>query len=296
MLPIKVPVNSGKPWWGSATALSEAKKSFQQLSRTRNEMMPSDFQSLATFLVALPVLLFACQDLASSSSQTTMPLGESRQCLLVVTPSWTSSTGILRAFERSEAGLAWIQRWKEIPVVVGKNGLAWGRGLENVQGRPGPVKKEGDQRAPAGIFRLSSAFGYAPASQASQVKLPYLPLTADSEGINDSASHYYNQLVQRSRIPNPDWRSSEQLRRNDDLYRWGVVVDHNTPPVKDAGSCIFLHVWRGPASGTDGCTAMAEDNLKTLIGWLEPKQNPVLVQLPQEEFELLRRKWQLPQP
>jgi D-alanyl-D-alanine dipeptidase len=84
------------------------------------------------------------------------------------------------------------------------------------------------------------------------------------------------------------------MRRADNLYRWGIVVDHNTPPVPGAGSCIFLHVWRGPESATNGCTAMAEHDLQSLITWLDPQANPVLVQLPVEELECLRTDWQLP--
>jgi D-alanyl-D-alanine dipeptidase len=223
-----------------------------------------------------------------------MPLRESRQCLVVVTPSWLSSTGQLTAFERDQDSPNWLQRGQKILVVLGQNGLGWGRGLAPVQGLRGPVKREGDQRSPAGVFRLSSAFGYAAGAETSFVKLPYLALTSQSEAIDDPESRYYNQLVERSKVPAPDWRSSEQIRRGDGLYRWGIVVDHNTPPVKSAGSCIFLHVWRNRTSATTGCTAMAEHDLKTLLAWLDPQDNPVLVQLPLEEFERLRTNWQLP--
>jgi L,D-peptidoglycan transpeptidase YkuD (ErfK/YbiS/YcfS/YnhG family) len=223
-----------------------------------------------------------------------MLLRESRQCLVVVTPAWASPSGVLTAFEREQDRTTWRQRGQKVAVVVGKNGLAWGRGLASVNDFRGPVKEEGDQRAPAGIFRLSSAFGYAPVDEARQIKLPYVALTSQSEAIDDPASRYYNQLVERSEISTPDWRSSEQMRRADNLYRWGIVVDHNTPPVPGAGSCIFLHVWRGPESATNGCTAMAEHDLQSLIAWLDPQANPVLVQLPVEELERLRTPWQLP--
>jgi L,D-peptidoglycan transpeptidase YkuD (ErfK/YbiS/YcfS/YnhG family) len=188
---------------------------------------------------------------------------------------------MLTAFERSQDGTAWIPQGGNVPVILGKGGLAWGRGLARVRGfHDEPVKKEGDSKAPAGIFRLSTAFGYAPAGEVKWSKLPYIALTPQSEAVDDPASHYYNQLVERSRIPVPDWRSSEKMRRTGNLYRWGIVIDHNIPPKKNAGSCIFLHVWNGPASATNGCTAMAEQNLKTLIAWLDPRENPVIIQLP----------------
>jgi zinc D-Ala-D-Ala dipeptidase len=51
-------------------------------------------------------------------------------------------------------------------MVVGRNGLAWGIGVvptddAQVRSESAPVKREGDGRAPAGIFALSTAFGYA---------------------------------------------------------------------------------------------------------------------------------------
>lgn len=268
--------------------------SFSTVSRSQKDMTPFCSPWFMTWHVALLLLLSACNFSANPPPQATIPLRESRQCLLVVTPSWVSSSGVLTAFERGQDGTTWFQHGRKIPVVVGKNGLAWGRGLARVRGFRGPVKQEGDQRAPAGVFRLSSVFGYASAVATGSVKLPYVALTSQSEAIDDPESRYYNQLVERSKIPLPDWRSSERMRRTDNLYRWGIVVDHNTPPMKGAGSCTFLHVWRGPTSATNGCTAMAEHNLKTLIAWLDPQDNPVIVQLPREEFERLRTDWQLP--
>jgi D-alanyl-D-alanine dipeptidase len=256
-------------------------------------MGPSCTVRLRAREAALLLLLSACTNSAASTPYPEI-LRDIRQLLLVVTPAWTSRNGVLTAFERDEDGTTWRQHGKEVAVVVGQNGLGWGRGLSRVDDFSGPVKKEGDQRAPAGIFRLSSAFGYAPTDEARQIKLPYVALTSQSEAIDDPDSRYYNQLVDRSEIPTPDWRSSEQMRRDDDLYRWGIVVDHNTSAVPNAGSCIFLHIWRSPTSTTNGCTAMAEPNLRSLLAWLDPKANPVLIQLPLEELERLRACWNLP--
>src|SRR5204862_1098842 len=123
-----------------------------------------------------------------------------------------------------------------IAVVVGRNGLGQGRGLVRLDFDGAPDKKEGDNRAPAGIFRLSSAFGYAPARSAAWVKLPYLALSKQIEGIDDPASRYYNKLVNRSAVAKVDWRSSEQMRRDDVLYKWGIVVAHNSKRIPGAGS------------------------------------------------------------
>jgi len=223
------------------------------------------------------------------------PLQGSRQCLVVQTDDLTSKRGDLAAFSRESDDAPWTRRGDPFEVVVGQAGLAWGRGLADVSGQKGPTKREGDRKAPAGIFRLGQAFGYAPASAAKAVKLPYLALTADFEGVDDPSSRFYNRIVERSKADQIDWKTAEKMRRKDTLYRWGVVVEYNTSPaVPGAGSCIFLHIWRNAGSGTAGCTAMPEDRLVDLLSWLDPKEKPALVQLPRDAYEALRVAWKLP--
>jgi hypothetical protein len=41
---------------------------------------------------------------------------------------------------------------------------------------------------------------------------------------------------------------------------------------------------------------MPEQNIKQLLGWLDPKADPILVQLPRAEFERLKGRWRLPGP
>jgi len=225
----------------------------------------------------------------------TREMDDSLQCLVVLTDDWQSVTGVMRSFERDGSNERWRAHSPEIPVVVGKKGLGTGHGLVRLKVDGAPVKKEGDDKAPAGIFRLSSAFGYAPARSANWVKLPYLALSKAIEGVDDPNSLYYNKLVDRSRVRNVDWRSSERMRRDEALYyKWGVVVDHNAAAIPGAGSCIFLHIWEGPSSPTSGCTAMAERNLVGLIRWLDPARRPVLVQMPRATYRAVRARYDLP--
>lgn len=219
---------------------------------------------------------------------------KSRQCLVVLTDNWDAKKGVLRAFERNRATGAWKDRGPEIPVVVGKKGLGQGLGLAVMEFKSAPRKKEGDNKAPAGIFRLSSAFGYAPRRSARWIKLPYLPLSKTIEGVDDPKSRYYTQLVDRRKIAHPDWHSSEQMLRNDALYKWGAVVEHNARAIPGGGSCIFLHIWKDSSTATAGCTAMREQDLVTLLRWLDPKRRPVLIQMTRAEYARLRPKYDLP--
>ena len=68
------------------------------------------------------------------------------------------------------------------------------------------------------------------------------------------------------------------MRRDDHLYRLGVVVGYNTDPVvAGLGSAIFLHIWKGPGQPTAGCVAMAESDLERIVAWLDPAKMPQII-------------------
>jgi D-alanyl-D-alanine dipeptidase len=197
-------------------------------------------------------------------------------------------------YERDSINDQWESVGEKIPIVVGRNGMAWGKGLHGGAIGEGPVKQEGDGRSPAGIFSLSSAFGYQPREQAGYLKLPYVQAIATLECVDDPQSANYNRIVDRACVEYPDWKSSERMRRDDDQYRLGVVVDHNAKGEPGCGSCVFLHIWEAPGKGTAGCTAMNLSSMEDVLRWLDVKMRPLLVQLPRVEFERLRKAWGLP--
>ncbi|WP_420128626.1 L,D-transpeptidase family protein [Longimicrobium sp.] len=241
-------------------------------------------------LLAMPA---ACQP--TGMPQPAAPGDGALQMIVVTTADWDAVDATLQRYERGAPDQAWRAVGTAIPAAVGRTGLAWGTGIHPDPGIAGPVKREGDGKAPAGIFRLSSAFGYAPAAETGWIRLPYVQTDAGIECVDDSRSRFYNRRVARDTIPQPDWTSHEELRRNDELYRWGVWVDHNSdPPAPMGGSCIFLHVWAVPGAATSGCTAMAESDLRQLLAWLDPRARPVLVQLPAAQHGTLRGAWRLP--
>ncbi|MEB0045583.1 MULTISPECIES: L,D-transpeptidase family protein [unclassified Pseudomonas] len=216
-------------------------------------------------------------------------IDHSNQLIVVTTKNWTDVQGTAQRYERQ--GTIFQKTGSPFAIVVGRNGLAWGKGLNVVSQRAGPIKHEGDGKAPAGLFKLGTAFGY---DSTSDTRLPYLPLTAAIECVDDSHSTHYNRLLDGSTIIK-DWSSSERMRRDDGLYRQGIVIEHNMPAAAGSGSCIFFHIWRGPASPTQGCTAMPPDDIAQLLHWLDPRQSPLLVQLPETDYEQLRHQWHLPE-
>jgi len=219
-------------------------------------------------------------------------LAQATQMVLVITPGWDDVQGQLRRFERDRAGQPWRPVGTSGSIVVGKNGIAWDPLTPAAVA--GPTKREGDGRSPAGVFPLDRAFGFAPASEASWLKVPYLPVVEGIECVDDASSSAYNQIVDRRQVRSPDWNSSEKMREVGEAYRWGVVVDYNTPAVAGRGSCIFLHVGGEGGKGTAGCTAMSSDELRAVMGWLDPAAHAVLVQLPRAAYAAVRAEWSLP--
>jgi D-alanyl-D-alanine dipeptidase len=242
------------------------------------------------------VVALCSASLALAEGKQPAALRTSTQVLVVTTQDWDGVDGTLQVYERPYARKRWKAVGGSIPVVVGKKGLGWGAGVASDAVRRAasdPVKKEGDGKSPAGIFRLSTAFGYA-AEEPPGWKMPYLGITPSVECVDDVRSKFYNRVLDRATVA-PDWNSSEQMLRPDGQYRWGLMVDHNAEPLTaGAGSCIFLHIWLGPGVGTTGCTAMAQEQLEGLLGRLDAARNPLLVQLPRPEYKKLRRRWKLP--
>jgi len=222
------------------------------------------------------------------------PLPAPLQALVVTTPSWESIDGVVAGYERAYDEANWERRIECIPIVVGRNGMGWGIGMHPFPPPEGPVKGEGDGRTPAGIFRLSSTFGYSPVEEISWIRMPYRQITASLLCIDDPGSACYNRIVDVKRV-NADWRSHEKMFRVDERYHYGIVVDHNVDPVvAGRGSCIFMHIWGDPPRATEGCTAMASNHLERLLLWLDPASMPILIQLPGQEYERLKGPWCLP--
>jgi L,D-peptidoglycan transpeptidase YkuD (ErfK/YbiS/YcfS/YnhG family) len=218
-----------------------------------------------------------------------------KQLVTVTTKSWGDVSAIVRLYERSASGESdWRRLGHPFPAAIGQRGLAWGIGLHGT-GRTGePAKREGDRKAPAGVFRFGAVFGTAAPKQVRFLRLPYRQVTSTTEAIDDPRSKYYNQIVERSKIAYPDWVSSESMLQVGGRYRLGVVIEHNIQAVPGFGSCIFLHVWDPRYSGTSGCIATDFRHLVQVLRWLDPEKRPLIVQLPVAEYERLRQRWGLP--
>jgi len=195
-----------------------------------------------------------------------------KQLLVVTTKNWSSSNGLLQRYEKRDT--VWYKAGKVIPVKLGRNGLGWGIGLHTVPKDAKIVKKEGDGKAPAGIFALKQAFGYAPFV----LDYPYKVYKSTDHCVDDVHSELYNKIVDSTKV-RVDYKSKEEMRFQKDYYKYGIVVNHNhideEGALKGAGSCIFIHIKEVP---TAGCTVMRESEIKEILNWLNVEAQPLLVQ------------------
>jgi L,D-peptidoglycan transpeptidase YkuD (ErfK/YbiS/YcfS/YnhG family) len=221
------------------------------------------------------------------------PLGSDiRQLIVSVAPEWASSQGRLQRYERGPDG-RWQRVGESVPVLYGKNGLAWGRGIRGAE-EPGLRKREGDGRSPAGVFALGRIYGND-ATLPDGADFPYHQVTVRDAWPDDPENPFYNQHVTVDAAQPPAWFATQRMRTGDAAYRWRVEIRHNADPVEPgAGSATFFHIRRGETRRTSGCTTMAEPALQDLVVWLRAAAKPHYVLLPRAEYERLGQAWGLP--
>jgi D-alanyl-D-alanine dipeptidase len=208
------------------------------------------------------------------------------QLVIVTSKNWNATTGQLQRYEKKKGH--WHKVGPVWPVALGAKGMSWGCGRHNPS-QPGPTRHEGDNTAPAGLYSLGTAYGPA---ENPGFAWPYQPVDDRWVCVDDPKSARYNQIFAAGPSTPKDWTSVEKMKRADGVYTWVVNVEQNYPEAKaGCGSCIFLHVWRGEGKTTEGCTAMSEENIVTLIKWLQPDAHPMLLQLPQEAYKTLNNFW-----
>jgi len=196
-------------------------------------------------LLALIILLAPS---AAGAQTCPEPLASARRLALVTANSMETKFARLALYERKSHGDSWRPLGKPEAVMLGKHGLAWGRDFQQLA-RPGePIKREGDKRTPAGIFRIGAPFGFARSKRTGYVRVK----TGETFCVDDVRSPAYNTittLVRAGRVTGERmWTYPE--------YRHGLFIDYPSKYPGKAGSCIFIHVWSAPGEGTAGCISM----------------------------------------
>jgi L,D-peptidoglycan transpeptidase YkuD (ErfK/YbiS/YcfS/YnhG family) len=191
-----------------------------------------------------------------------LPLAEPRRLVLVTADNFNATTATLRLYERAGPGEAWRAVGAPEPAVVGSAGIAWSHFFRTLARAGEPIKIEGDKRTPAGVYTIGRSFGTVASSREN-----HLHVTPDTICVDDPSHWAYNSITSRALVGKKV--HAENMSRALPMYRRGLLVDYPTSRKARAGSCIFIHVWRSPSSGTAGCVALPEVRVEALQDFAE---------------------------
>ena len=252
------------------------------------KLKPSRFKGKAMillFIMTIFLILFSCATYSVKASvwpaninpfikkfivDHTAQIGESEQLIFVTNRDASSVLVTIHAVERNNG--VWHLLFPTFTGSIGEMGFA---AIDK--------KREGDGKSPSGIFPLGMAFGYAPSVV---TKMPYRQVTDDDFWVDDVNSEDYNKWVKGK----PNAASWEKMKRDDDQYKYGLVIEYNRHPIiKGKGSAIFLHIWKGGES-TVGCVSMPEEKVLKILGWLDPAKKPLIIMGTESELRAMRSR------
>ncbi|MCL2881972.1 MAG: hypothetical protein FWF45_03650 [Coriobacteriia bacterium] len=186
-------------------------------------------------------------------------LGSARQLILVTAPSLSSRSATINTYQKTSSGWHLVS---SMPGILGKNGLG--------------KTKEGDSRSPAGKYLVGMAFGeYGNPG----TKLSYHLFKSGDVWVENPAYPSVYNTLQNVSTSSPLWKdpANEKMYYIRPYYNYGFVIKYNTARTPGAGSGIFFHC-SGSASYTAGCTAASQAHVVSVLKWLDPSYNPVIIQ------------------
>lgn len=136
-------------------------------------------------------------------------------------------------------------------------------GMRCALGKGGIVsnKREGDGGTPVGRFPLRRLWFREDRLAPPRTGLMLRSISAADGWCDDPSHAAYNRPVTL-----PFAASHEKMARDDGLYDLVVELGYNDdPPIPGKGSAIFLHIARDGYMPTEGCVAVAKDDLLRLL-------------------------------
>ena len=218
-----------------------------------------------TAALLVPLISTAVSAKSSAESATTYcprVLHRATRLIVVTVPTMDATKATMRTFARKSPAAKWTTQSSAEPAVVGAGGVAWGHPFVSFAKRGEPIKTEGDERSPAGLYRLGATFGFAKDDRPGHLQLaPGAHLC-----IHDTKSPRYGRIVTGAKAGE---RTGGEDMGTFPLYRRGIVVDYAPRRRAKAGSCIFVHIWGGEGVGTAGCVGLPEARVAHLQEWTE---------------------------
>ncbi|GKU31633.1 SH3 domain-containing protein [Clostridium folliculivorans] len=187
-------------------------------------------------------------------------LSNSSQVILVTTSGMSSSYANIKFYQKN--GEDWNLK-TETNGRVGTSGLAY---ISN--------RMQSTNKTPAGVLGILSAFGI---SDNPGTKYSYAKVTDDMYWDLNSGSSTYNRLIHNN--PGGDF---EHLASYPTQYKYALVTDYNVNQTANKGGAIFVHI--NGSGGTAGCVSMPEAQMRELITWVDPGQNPKILIIPSSDL------------
>lgn len=127
-------------------------------------------------------------------------------------------------------------------------------------------KREGDGASPLGAWAMKRVFYRADRLARPATGLPVVPLRETDGWCDDAGHRLYNRAVTL-----PFAASHEKLWREDHVYDLIVELGHNdNPVVPGLGSAIFFHLARPDYAPTEGCVAVAQEDMLAILAVSAP--------------------------
>jgi L,D-peptidoglycan transpeptidase YkuD (ErfK/YbiS/YcfS/YnhG family) len=179
----------------------------------------------------------------------------SRQIIVVTAKKLSDISGTFNTYQQQSNGT-----WNMImqtSCCLGENGLV-----------NDADRAEGDEKTPIGCYSLPYAFGTAgnPGK-----KMTFYGIDSNTFFDGQYGSATYDQFVE-GKPNNNEW---EQM--NIPLYKYGVLINFNPEQQVGKGNAIFIHIYKYSNGVTDGCVAISETNIVSLLKWLDPAQSPKIL-------------------
>ncbi|URZ02871.1 L,D-transpeptidase family protein [Clostridium felsineum] len=187
-----------------------------------------------------------------------LPLGNSKQAIIVTTPTESSVNMVLNAYEKT--GHTWHLKFTTNGV-VGLKGISLN-------------KKEGDLKTPEGIFGFLFEFGSAPSPG---TKMEYRQTHPGDYWSSVPTQEEYNTWVTYN--GDPEIRFGHGNYENlytTSVYKYAAALDYDygVNKVIGNGSAIFFHIESASGNGTAGCIAIPEAPLVQILKWMNPNKAP----------------------
>lgn len=150
---------------------------------------------------------------------------------------------------------------RRLPCLVGKTGII-----------ASTAKREGDGATPAGAWALRRVLYRPDRIERPETRLQASAIREHDGWCDDPASRHYNTAVTC-----PFEASHERLWRADHAYDVVIPLGYNdAPPIAGRGSAIFFHCIEAGKGFTEGCVAIARQDMLTLLPRLGPEVEMVI--------------------